>query len=122
MDGVQGLRAWRWLFIIEGITTIAIAGLSFVILPNFPSTTTWLSNEEREIASWRVIKDVGEDEFSNDSKKKSFLIGLKLALADIKTYVLMVLIFSVVASGTVTNFFPYVDYLIIVVSKLTVFY
>lgn len=36
MEGVLGIRAWRWLFIIEGCLTIAVAIIAMVILPNYP--------------------------------------------------------------------------------------
>src|SRR4051812_24317233 len=48
MDGARGLGAWQWLFIIEGVVTVAIAFAAFFILPNFPRTTMWLSEEERQ--------------------------------------------------------------------------
>jgi hypothetical protein len=105
MDGTRGLRAWRWLFIIEGVLTIGIAFCSYFILPNFPRTTSWLTGEERQLAIWRLEEDIGEDDWV-DSQHQSFKVGLKLAFSDIKTYVLMVLLFGIVASGTVTNFFP----------------
>lgn len=112
MDGVKGLRAWRWLFIIEGAITVVIAFASFAVLPNFPRTTTWLTKEERELAIWRLDEDIGEDDWV-DSHQQSFKVGLKLAFMDVKTYVLMFLVFGFVASGTVTNFFPYVDSLLV---------
>jgi MFS family permease len=34
LQGAQGLSAWRWLFIIEGLPTICLGLLSFVILPD----------------------------------------------------------------------------------------
>ncbi|CAG8975270.1 hypothetical protein HYALB_00007971 [Hymenoscyphus albidus] len=105
MDGAHGLRAWRWLFIIEGAITVGIAAAAFFILPNFPNTTTWLTDEERKLAVWRLEEDIGQEDWV-DSKKQSFKEGLKLAFSDVKTYVLMVLLFGIVASGTVTNFFP----------------
>jgi len=107
MDGTHGLRAWRWLFIIEGVVTVAIAFVSFLVLPNFPRTTTWLTEEERALAVWRLQEDVGADDWI-DSEHQSFVVGLKLAFSDPKTYVLMVLLFGFVASGSVTNFFPWV--------------
>ncbi|CRG89202.1 putative transporter C1002,16c [Talaromyces islandicus] len=105
MDYTRGLRAWRWLFIIEGAITIVVAIISAFILPNFPRTTGWLSEEEKELAAWRLEEDIGEDDWV-DSEQQSFLHGVKLALADIKTWILMVMIFCIVSSGSVTNFFP----------------
>lgn len=54
MDGARGLGAWQWLFIIEGVTTVVVAGACAFILPNFPRTTTWLTDEERTLAIWYV--------------------------------------------------------------------
>ncbi|KAE8147460.1 MFS general substrate transporter [Aspergillus avenaceus] len=105
MEGKGGLRAWRWLFIIEGAITIAVAFSSIFILPNFPRTTSWLSEEEKELAAWRLEEDIGEDDWV-DSKQQSFRYGAKLAFTDIKTYLLIFLILGIVSSASVTNFFP----------------
>lgn len=88
MDHKGGLRAWRWLFIIEGAITIVVAFVSVFILPNFPRTTSWLSNDEKELATWRLEEDIGEDDWV-DSEQQSFLHGAKLAFTDIKTWVLV---------------------------------
>ncbi|KAL4956023.1 major facilitator superfamily domain-containing protein [Aspergillus filifer] len=81
MDGKLGLRAWRWLFIIEGAVTILVAICAIFILPNFPRTTGWLSEEEKQLAAWRLEEDIGEDDW-------------------------MLLILCIVSSASVTNFFP----------------
>ena len=86
LNGARGMLAWRWLFIIEGVITIFIALCSYFILPNFPRTTSWLTDEERQLAIWRLEEDIGEDDWL-DSKHQSFKHGLKLAFSDIKTYV-----------------------------------
>ncbi|KAF2466402.1 pantothenate transporter liz1 [Lindgomyces ingoldianus] len=105
MNGTKGLRAWRWVFIIEGVITVIIAFTAFFILPNFPRTTPWLTEEERQLAVYRLQEDVGEDDWTS-SASQSFFHGLKLALLDIKTWVLTVLLLSIVSSASVTNFFP----------------
>ncbi|KAJ5614811.1 hypothetical protein N7528_008465 [Penicillium herquei] len=105
MEGAKGLRAWRWLFIIEGAVTIAVAFISMWVLPNFPRTTPWLSEEEKQLAAWRLEEDIGEDDWV-DSEQQSFLHGAKLAVTDIKTWVLTFLILGIVSSASVTNFFP----------------
>ncbi|KAK6219456.1 polyamine transporter tpo5 [Pestalotiopsis sp. IQ-011] len=105
LNGVRGIAAWQWLFIIEGVATVGIAFIAYFVIPNFPRTTTWLSEEERALAIWRLEEDIGQDDWTG-SENQTFWQGAKLAFSDVKTYVLMVMLFCFVASGSVTNFFP----------------
>lgn len=105
MDGKKGLPAWRWLFIIEGAITICIAACAFFILPNFPRTTGWLSEEERQLAVWRLQEDIGVDD-GTSSEKQSFWHGMFLAFRDVKVWIMMVMLLGIVSSASVTNFFP----------------
>ncbi|CCU82889.1 MFS transporter/pantothenate transporter liz1 [Blumeria hordei DH14] len=105
LDGLHGLRAWRWLFIIEGSTTVGLALLGTIILPNFPSTTSWLNAEEKQLAIWRLIEDVGQKDWSEDDQL-SFADGLRLAFTDYKVYILLFICYGIIASASVTNFFP----------------
>ncbi|RSH89712.1 hypothetical protein EHS25_001697, partial [Saitozyma podzolica] len=50
MDGRAGLAAWRWIFILEGLITVAFAPLIIWILPS-PSDSKWLSDDEKELLS-----------------------------------------------------------------------
>ena len=95
----------RWLFIIEGAVTVVIAFAAYFILPNFPRTTIWLSEEERELAATRLQEDVGLTDYAT-SKKQGFFHGFTLALADMKTYLLMLILLCIVSSASVTIFFP----------------
>ncbi|KAH8159716.1 hypothetical protein CIB48_g8534 [Xylaria polymorpha] len=105
LDGVRGYSAWQWLFIIEGVITVGVALIALPILPNFPRTTKWLSEEERALAIWRLEEDVGEDDWVGE-EKQSMWLGAKLAFADVKTYVLLFLLLGIVSCGGVTNFLP----------------
>lgn len=131
MDGLHGLRAWRWLFIVEGAITsnynlsllyiklttnmysVGIAFAAFFILPNFPRTTSWLTEHERELAVWRLEEDIGEDDWV-DSHQQSFMVGLKLAFTDVKTYILMFLLFGI---GKITPELYITTYANIVISR-----
>jgi MFS family permease len=88
LDGDLGLRAWRWLFIIEGAITVVIAVAAYFLLPDFPRTTRWLSDDEKELAVWRLDEDIGEDDWI-DSQHQSFWGGMKLAALDIKMWILV---------------------------------
>ncbi|PSR74892.1 hypothetical protein PHLCEN_2v9482 [Hermanssonia centrifuga] len=54
MNHVGGLEAWRWLFIIEGIPSVACAAAAYFLFPDFPETAKWLSVGERELAVERI--------------------------------------------------------------------
>ncbi len=88
LDGDRGLRAWRWLFIIEGVITIFIAFIAVFVLPNFPRTTAWLTENERQLAVWRLEEDIGEDDWTG-TQNQTFWHGMKLAFADLKMWVLV---------------------------------
>ncbi|KAG6013632.1 hypothetical protein E4U54_006517 [Claviceps lovelessii] len=105
MDGSRGLRAWRWLFIIEGAATVLVALVAFHIMPDFPRTTKWLTKEEMALATWRLTEDVGQDDWV-DSKEQTLWHGFRLALGDVKTWLLLVILFGNMSAGGVINFFP----------------
>ncbi|KAF8903224.1 MFS general substrate transporter [Mucidula mucida] len=39
LNGVHGLAGWKWLFIIDGVITIPIALLGYLIMPDLPTNT-----------------------------------------------------------------------------------
>lgn len=47
LHGRAGLESWRWLFVIESLMTTVVTAVAFLVLPNFPATTPWLTKEER---------------------------------------------------------------------------
>lgn len=93
------------LFIVEGVITIGVAMCAYFILPNFPRTTSWLSEEERQLAIWRLQEDIGTDDWVS-SESQGFWSGFSQALKDVKVWLLMVILLGMVSSASVTNFFP----------------
>lgn len=79
----MGIAGWRWLFIIEGVITIGVAIAAGFILPDYPATTKWLNEEERNFASWRLMADINE---SDDTHLQSIWDGVKLCLTDYRLY------------------------------------
>ncbi|KAL4877964.1 major facilitator superfamily domain-containing protein [Aspergillus karnatakaensis] len=104
MDGVRGLLAWRWIFLIEGSITVVVAFAAFFVLPNFPHNSKGFSEQERQMAMWRVNADIGAD--SDDEENKNLLAGFKSCVVDYKTWFLVVMAFGSTSSGTISNFFP----------------
>ena len=57
MNGLQGLSAWRWVFIFEGLLTIILSGFIFWILPDLPKlprSKSWLTEREQELIEARL--------------------------------------------------------------------
>ena len=87
MDGDMGLGAWRWLFVVEGAITIVVSILAVFILPDYPLTTSWLSEEEKRISSARLALDAG---LASDAEGESVstIQGVIMAFKDPKVWLL----------------------------------
>lgn len=106
MNGAGGLASWRWLFLIEGLATIVTVPFAYFILPDLPANTKWLSEQERDMALWRVRREVGKDDWTS-TEEQSTMFGFKMAMRDVKVWIGGVgLMFYVAAGSGVTNFFP----------------
>jgi len=57
LNGVAGLVGWRWIYIIEGITTVIVSVISAFILPESLETASFFTEEEREFALKRFHLD-----------------------------------------------------------------
>ncbi|QDS68817.1 hypothetical protein FKW77_006268 [Venturia effusa] len=69
MKGVGGLNGWRWIFIIEGIVTVALGILGFIAIIDFPDKAAkpglivrkpFLTIDEAAIILARVDRDRGD--------------------------------------------------------------
>jgi hypothetical protein len=103
LDGTMGIAGWRWLFIIEGVITIGVAISAGFILPDYPATTKWLNEEERNFASWRLMVDINE---SDDTHSRSIWEGVKLCLTDYRLYLFVLTQHLSILSQTFQYFFP----------------
>jgi sugar phosphate permease len=66
---------YRWLFIVEAVPTIALGLLSFIVLPDMPSSAgSWLTDKERQVAIMRTKQSGNTDAKKFD--KKQFLAAL----------------------------------------------
>lgn len=106
MEGALGLAAWRWLFIIEGAVTIAIAGIAVFVLPDYPQTTGWLSEKERRIAVGRLAIDAGAEADGKEDDVTA-LQGLKMACKDPKVWLLGITYHTTIMGLSVCSPLPF---------------
>ncbi|KZS94139.1 MFS general substrate transporter [Sistotremastrum niveocremeum HHB9708] len=104
MEGKLGIRAWRWLFIIEGSITCFIGFCSMYILPDYPQNTRWMSPEERLLAQVRLSEDAAEAD--EDCAEDSAWTGFKQAISDPKVPIFAVMTCSQLLGLSFVNFFP----------------
>jgi MFS transporter, ACS family, tartrate transporter len=57
LDGLLGLAGWQWVFLAEGLPTLALAAMCPFVLRDAPADAGWLAPPERE---WLEAKLQGE--------------------------------------------------------------
>ena len=82
MAGIGGYNGWRWIFIVEGLTTVLLAGVSKWLVVDWPEQAKFLSPEEREQLLQRLQEDLGEAKMSRLDKQ-----ALRRTFADWKIWV-----------------------------------
>lgn len=107
MSSVGHLSAWRWLFILEGLATVILGTTAFFVLPNYPGTTKWLSEEEKIIAQARLVVDAGSEDVSAVGEEDvSIWTGIKWAFTDSRVWLFSFLQMATTASISFSHFFP----------------
>ncbi|KAK1993431.1 MFS general substrate transporter [Colletotrichum falcatum] len=106
MDGIWGLLAWRWVFIVEGSLTVVIAIGAYAILPDFPANTKWLTSQEQQLAVWRMeIDAAGEKDWTSSSSQPLF-DGFKMIIIDPVNWILVLIVYGAASSISINAFFP----------------
>lgn len=105
MEGVRGIRGWRWLYLIEGVCTVGFAVFFKFILLDFPETTKRFSLEERQLAAVRMIHDRNTTAARHEVKLTHWQ-AVKAAFADPRTYIFTVLFVMDLGSCTISYFIP----------------
>ncbi|EXJ82797.1 hypothetical protein A1O3_06612 [Capronia epimyces CBS 606.96] len=60
LDGRCGMSAWRWVFLIEGVATIAFGIVVYFLWPDYPKSKTsarWLSEREQDFIEARLSEN-----------------------------------------------------------------
>lgn len=81
MDGIAGLEGWRWLFIIEGIASVAIALLVYMVLPDNFENAKFLNEDDKKLMRIRA-----EINARYNGKPDFNWHDVKLAVQDPKLY------------------------------------
>jgi MFS family permease len=80
------IEQWRILFLIEGCPSVLLAIATFLLMPNRPETTKYLSEDERTLCLTRLNRESMVDSGLGIDWK-----GVKRCLVDWKTYVISIM-------------------------------
>ena len=86
MDGIGGRPGWAWIFILEGLATVAVGAFCWWMVFDWPDTARFLTPEERIRVQRRLIMD-RQGRTAEDFDKRHIWAALK----DWKTYGYMVI-------------------------------
>lgn len=96
MDGLGGLGAWRWIFIIEGLLSLVVSAVVFAVLQDFPQNEPkFLTAAENAEVLRRLREDSGENIEESEGFEKRFLFE---ALSDWKIWAHMGIYLAVFCS------------------------
>jgi D-galactonate transporter len=87
-DQVGGWHGWQWVFVIEGIPTVLIGVLVYLLLADKPEQAKWLSSREKEIVGKVMAADRTSDAAPHRHGR------LRAALADGKVWILAFIFFT----------------------------
>ncbi|KAF8063345.1 major facilitator superfamily domain-containing protein [Lyophyllum atratum] len=101
----RGIEGWRWLLLIEGVGSCFVACFTWMILPDWPSTTKWLTPEEKFIAVQRLSHD-GIGNTATGEPQPTHAQAAKMAFSDWRTWILVLMYMLATGSQTIQYFIP----------------
>jgi hypothetical protein len=101
MDGLGGYSGWRWIFIIEGLITIALVIPIWYLVADWPEEAQFLTAEERRYVLMRVSEDIGGGAKMDRLDRAAW----RRILTDWKIWVASAMYLGITASGYSTALF-----------------
>lgn len=75
LDGHFGLAGWQWLFLVEGIPSIVLGVVIFIVLVDRPSEAGWLSGQEKAWLMGRLAEERATRERVVETKAMGALVS-----------------------------------------------
>lgn len=106
LDGQLGIAAWRWLFIIEGVITVAAAFIVPFTLLDYPLNSKRLKPEERQLAYTRLRADGITSRNDGTEHHLGHLAALKAAVTNWRLIPLTLGYMVIIGSISLAYFYP----------------
>uniref|UniRef100_A0A8H7K0Y8 Major facilitator superfamily (MFS) profile domain-containing protein n=1 Tax=Bionectria ochroleuca TaxID=29856 RepID=A0A8H7K0Y8_BIOOC len=102
MENIAGLHSWQWFFLIEGAVSAIVAVIAYFVLPGWPESDKHLTEQEREMTHYRMLKSNGGIEETNGGTWD----GVKDAVKDPFTWIFCLMHFSLTVAQSFKDFLP----------------
>lgn len=99
MSGAANLRAWQWLFLLEGVPACLAGIVALVFLTDNPASASWLNRDEREFLIERL-----EDEKAAKAGLSDTHHSVAAALRSGKVWLFAVIYFGFVMGNYALGF------------------
>ena len=99
MDGVLGIRGWRWLFLIDGLPAILLGLAAMFVLTDKPANASFLTPAEKQV----VIEDMEADRCARTSAVST---TIPETLRNPKVWLMVVVYFTMAFLNTNQIWFP----------------
>lgn len=106
LDGQLGMAAWRWLFVIEGVITVAAAFIVPFTLLDYPLTSKRLKSEERRLAYARLRADGITSRNDGPKHRLGHLAALRAAVINWRLIPLTLGYMVIIGSISLAYFYP----------------
>ncbi|KAI9735848.1 MAG: hypothetical protein M1834_001313 [Cirrosporium novae-zelandiae] len=77
MDGLCGLRAWRWIMILQGLPSILLGITCLLYLPDSPTTAHFLTPRQKTILTTRLANQQHVTPTSTQLHRRDVMKGLR---------------------------------------------
>ncbi|KAI1625277.1 major facilitator superfamily domain-containing protein [Exophiala viscosa] len=106
LDGAHGIAGWRWLFLVEGVTTCGVALIVHWFLLDFPGTSKRLTPEERVMAEARLRHDGITSKKTEGGHARTLIRAFTAAALNWQLWIITPAYMCIIGALSISYFYP----------------
>lgn len=106
LNGAHGIPGWRWLFLVEGVTTVGVALVVHFVLLDYPGNSKLLTPREREIAEARLAQECITTRQTEGGHVKTITKAFVKAVTNWRLWIITPAYMTIIGALAVSYFYP----------------